>query len=253
VFSISTAIPVRAAVSARIVEVFPSAPAMLLPRHSLYVHVEYDSDQPVRLQAKAWRNGQQVPGMNNPSPAYPAGRHEAIAWVALADGESLDELRVELSDARWHPLTHVTETMRAEWSAGAAAAVAPAWVKELNDAQQGDVAAAMSQTSSGPVGSMMSAALLSGMFMLVLAYPVVQIAALAIARGTWRLIAALPLVVMVPTYAFCLYALSRGSNLWPLTAIFLSPPAAIVAGLSLFMGVKVNAKRDVRPPRSQDV
>lgn len=60
--------------------------------------------------------------------------------------------------------------------------------------------------------------------------------ALVAGRGTWRLIAALPLLVMIPTYAFCLFALWRGSNLWPISAIFLSPPAAIVVGIALFAG-----------------
>jgi len=40
---------------------------------------------------------------------------------------------------------------------------------------------------------------------------------------------------MLPTYAFCVYALGQDSNLWPLPAIFLSPGAALlVVGMLIY-------------------
>jgi hypothetical protein len=52
------------------------------------------------------------------------------------------------------------------------------------------------------------------------AYFVAQPAALLRWRGGWRKAALAPLVLTVPALAFSLYALSRDSNLWPLTLIF---------------------------------
>jgi membrane-associated PAP2 superfamily phosphatase len=41
--------------------------------------------------------------------------------------------------------------------------------------------------------------------------------------GRWRLAALAPLIFIGPAILFSLYALSRGSNLWPLTIVFLAP------------------------------
>lgn len=62
-------------------------------------------------------------------------------------------------------------------------------------------------------------------FLAVPVYPIMQVVALVKLRGPARLLSALPLAFMLPVYAFCLYALSRDSNLWPLYAIFGSPLA----------------------------
>jgi hypothetical protein len=41
--------------------------------------------------------------------------------------------------------------------------------------------------------------------------------------GRWRIASLVPLLVIGPAVAFSLLALSHGSNLWPLTVIFLAP------------------------------
>jgi hypothetical protein len=55
-----------------------------------------------------------------------------------------------------------------------------------------------------------------------------QVYALWKLRGPARLLSALPLSFMLPIYGYCLYALTQGSNLWPLYAIFASPVALII-------------------------
>jgi hypothetical protein len=48
----------------------------------------------------------------------------------------------------------------------------------------------------------------------------------------WRKAALLPLLGAIPTIFWSLYALSQGSNLWPLTFIFFAPMGAFyLAGL----------------------
>jgi hypothetical protein len=61
------------------------------------------------------------------------------------------------------------------------------------------------------------------------AYFVVQPMSLAQWRGAWRKAALAPLVLTVPALLFSLYALSKGSNLWPITLIF----AAAIGSLYL--------------------
>jgi hypothetical protein len=41
--------------------------------------------------------------------------------------------------------------------------------------------------------------------------------------GGWQFAAFAPLLFMTPAVLFSLYSLSRGSNLWPLTVVFLAP------------------------------
>ena len=51
------------------------------------------------------------------------------------------------------------------------------------------------------------------------AYFVAQPVALLNWRGGWRKAAAAPLILSVPALLFSLFALTQGSNLWPLTLI----------------------------------
>jgi len=54
-------------------------------------------------------------------------------------------------------------------------------------------------------------------------YFVLQPWALIRFRGGWRIAALVPLIGAVPTIVWSLYALSKDSNLWPLTFIFFAP------------------------------
>ena len=176
--------------SATITAVSPE-PSRLAPRQALYARVEYDSPVPFRLQAEGWLNGRAVQAaMMNPSPVYPAGQGEAIAWMALEAGGSLDEIHVTISDARWEAIADVSRPV-----------------------------------SASPF-----------MFLLVPAYPILQIVALVRLKGMPRTVAIVPLFLMVPVYAFCVYALLQESNLWPLFAIFTSMPSAIVVMVALALG-----------------
>jgi hypothetical protein len=58
---------------------------------------------------------------------------------------------------------------------------------------------------------------------LIPAYFVLQPWTLARFTGGWRTAAMVPLIGAAPTIAWSLYALSQGSNLWPLTFIFFAP------------------------------
>ena len=71
------------------------------------------------------------------------------------------------------------------------------------------------------------------MWLSVPLYVVLQ--AVALARPESRTAAAVPLVVMVPLFAYTGVALARGSNLWPLPLLFASPPAALLLAAVLLL------------------
>jgi len=45
-------------------------------------------------------------------------------------------------------------------------------------------------------------------------------------EGRWRLAAAAPLIIALPLAGHAIFALSAGSNLWPLLLIFFAPAGA---------------------------
>ena len=65
------------------------------------------------------------------------------------------------------------------------------------------------------------------MWLSVLAYPILQILALAKSRGFYRLAGALPLCAMLPIFAVTIKAYCDHSNLWPLFLILASPAACV--------------------------
>ena len=70
------------------------------------------------------------------------------------------------------------------------------------------------------------------LWLTVPAYVIIQFLALAwSSRGT-RLAAGLPLVVMVPVFAFTIVGLVQESNLWPLLMLFASPVALVYVAVA---------------------
>lgn len=209
----------------------PASPATLAPQQPLYVRVEYQSGQPLRFQAAGYFHGEKRARFSvNPSPVYPAGAGEAVVWFAADAGALVDEIRVLAYDQNWKLLDTVAWPVTAAWHAGVAPAPPAAWAKELSDAQQRIVTQDMKRLAENPRGpwATLLGWLMPLVFLSVPGYPLLQAYAFYRLRGPRRLLSALPLSFMLPTYAYCLYALSRDSNLWPLFAIFLSPLALLV-------------------------
>jgi hypothetical protein len=59
--------------------------------------------------------------------------------------------------------------------------------------------------------------------MMLPGYIILQIVTAVWFRGRWLTASLLPLVVFVPLLVHALYALSAGSNLWPILLIFFAP------------------------------
>jgi hypothetical protein len=205
----------------------PAPPVMLQPREGLYVRVDYESAQPLLINARGYLRGQEAQArMSNASQLHPAGRGEALAWVAYEDGGSIDEIRVNAYDERWRPLTHVSAPVNARWSAQAPArGERAAWVQELSAAQAAAISARARSAESAPGGFWSALVMFLGWS--VPGYIVLQIVAWRRLDGGWRKAAMLPLILMVPVFAYSLFALFAGSNLWPIFLLFACPPGLL--------------------------
>ena len=212
----------RALPEVRVVDTDPPRGQNLSRNWPLYVHLRYQSEAPLRVQVKGFFQGIEVKnGVSwNPSPAYPAGTGEAIAWIAFAKPTHLDELRVEVSDAGWNDLLEVKMPMNVAWTALASQRPDRAeWVPRLSDAQQKVTQGDMAKIGNNPLGY-----LLGTLTMLsVPGYFVLQIVFGLAWSGRWRIVALVPLVVMLPAMGHAAFALSAGSNIWPIVVILVAP------------------------------
>jgi len=228
----------------RVTGVTPDPGSVLGGGQNFYARFVYESDQPLRFQAAGYIDGKLSDGLAmNPSPVYPAGKGEAVVWVFGLKDTRIDELHVRVCDAGWNDLIAVPVSAQVEWRTGAPEAPTAAWAAELSAAQQRAVSESMKQTPepSGPLGKLWSVVvglLVPLAFLSLPAYPIFQIYALVKLRGRPRLVSALPLVFMVPIYGYTALALSKGSNLWPLFAIFASPVALIIVIVVMFVARK---------------
>lgn len=138
----------------------------------------------------------------NPSPAYPAGNGEAMAWIAYDAPTRLDELRIEVSDARWQPLLVARLPVDLAWSSARGAATpAPEWVTRLNAAQQDWQGGSDSGFDILDLlfGSLLPVALAG--------YFVLQVLLALRYSGRWRIAAFAPLLVMIPAVVHVAFAL----------------------------------------------
>jgi hypothetical protein len=67
------------------------------------------------------------------------------------------------------------------------------------------------------------------------AYIILQIVAILRSSGSFRWVAALPLVIMIPVFVFTGIAFAQNSNLWPLWLLFTSPLALLYVVVVLFV------------------
>src|SRR5262245_10067295 len=214
---------VSAAPRVTITAIDPAQGATLPPREALNVRVQYESDQPLRIQAEGLLGGtERTAAMSNASPAYPAGAGEAIAWIAYDSG-GIEEVRVVAHDAQWHPLASTTAPADIEWTSAATRPVARAeWVARLNAEQQAAIQRGVREAAAQPTSPAASLTV-SAMFLSVPAYFLLQFMALYGSRGRNRTAALAPLFLVGPVLAFSLFALARGSNLWPIWLLFACP------------------------------
>jgi hypothetical protein len=85
------------------------------------------------------------------------------------------------------------------------------------------------------LGEFASGIIGSAVMLTVPAYLVLQPLAAIRLRAGWRVAALAPLLLAIPAVLWSLYALSRQSNLWPLTFILFAPFGTIYLLILLFL------------------
>ncbi|HET9820179.1 MAG TPA: hypothetical protein VFP92_13545 [Rhodanobacteraceae bacterium] len=215
----------------------------LADNQTFYVHMAYTSDRPVRIWARPYFNGKQANAGSNPSRVYPAGSGEALGWFFLSDpGTAVDEIRIRAGDGSPRNTSVVlTYPVWVEMGGGSAAAgPKPAWVDRLRAADKAAQDADYQKTVNTPpsVGEeLFFGGFMSTMFALGLIGLFGPAWGLWRWRGGWRLVAAVPAVVM----GFVVLRILVGAaidptshNLWPFEIVMwggLSCLWMLVAGL----------------------
>lgn len=218
-------------VDVELVETSPKSAEQLNQGESLYVLIRYKSDQPLCFQAIGQYQNQQIKQnvKMNASLAYPAGEGNAIAWVAYYKSTKIDQLVVTVYNDNWQPIKNITLSRNVSWEKGSS--IAPhqeaSWVTKLNQYQQ-------SYGRDEPATSFSWNIFLKLLFLMVPGYWVLQIQLLRTWKDQWRKRAAFPLIISVPLLLYTLFALFKGSNLWPLMMIFISPILFIVLLIIMF-------------------
>src|SRR5262245_45213960 len=197
----------------------PGLSGRLGSQEPLYLRIAYRSDRPVRVRAEGLAGARKIGAMNNGMPLHPAGQGEALVWIAYNQGTSLDRLRISLHDDKWREVHAVSVPVQLQWDAGARRDTRQraAWVARMSETQQRMISQQMNDAT--PAGGMW----LGAAFMLAVpGYFVLQILFAWGWNGGWRTAALVPLIVIAPAVIYSLFALTQGSNLWPLAVIFLA-------------------------------
>jgi hypothetical protein len=215
----------RADTTVEVVETDPPGDVVWLNRNqSFYLRLSYQSDEPVKIWARPYYRGKVVQAGSNPSRTYPAGSGEALGWFFLFEpGTRVDEVRISAGDGSVDGTRVVAVYPVQVIGTGDAAATGetPEWVTTQRALDKAAQDAYDEQLRNTPVsrGDQLFAA---GFMLATLAVFVLGFVAPAWGlwrwRGGWRIVAAIPAVMM----AFVVLRIIVGvaidptsHNLWP--------------------------------------
>ncbi len=224
-FVCAAAAGAASSVSMEVTRTSPSS-GFVLPRDgTIYMEVAYRADQPLRLQARAFKGGKSLDAGQrmNASALHPAGAGKALVWVSYGEAAVIDEVRVTAYDENWQPLLILVVARPAQWLTKSAQKRSdpPEWVRGLIAAEQR--IAEQYRKDHPPQSHPWGDAMVAFIFLAVPGYFVLQVAALVTQRGRWWWAALAPLLIMAPAALHAMLALSAGSNLWPIVFIFAAP------------------------------
>jgi hypothetical protein len=230
--------PAHAESTARIVDTYPAADALLGHNESFYVRIGYATDEPISLWARPYRNGQPVEkAMSNASAKY-TGEGEALGWFALIGPGEVDEIRILAGGGKPYREWELTrQGVQLTWStANPTRSAATAWVEELKAAADAHMREDAERRANEPV-SLGATAFFSGFMLLMFA---IGIAGVAVPlwcvwkwRGGWRLAAAIPAAVVVFVVLRIVIDTARdptSHNLWPFELLMVGTGALVAIG-----------------------
>jgi hypothetical protein len=209
--------------TARIIETHPSNDTVLGRNESLYVRIEYESDEPITLWARPYRDGERVEqAMSNASSKY-SGTGETLGWFALIEPGVVDEVRVIGGGGEpYREWELARQSVDLRWtSASPSAQSAPVWVDELQAAETARRREEAKRRASEPVAAGDKALFFGFMFgvlALGLGGLIVPIYCVWKWRGSWKIAAAVPLAIVAFVVGRILIDTARdptSHNLWP--------------------------------------
>lgn len=234
------AAPACADVRARVVATDPPSGAMLARDEAFFVRIQFESDEPVNLWARPYRDGKPVDrGVRFNASAKYQGAGYALGWFSFTGPAEVDEVRIRAGGGKpWREWEVASQPVALRWTgqpASAARATEP-WVSELQ--RQADAAfrqAAREQAARPPGAG--DTALFAGFMLAALGLLVGGVAAPAWAvwkwRGGWRTAAAVPALVMAFVVLRIVFDVARdptSHNLWPFELLMWGAGSVAIVG-----------------------
>ena len=213
-----------AEVRVRVVATDPPAEATLGRFEPFYVRIQFDTDEPVSLWARPYRNGRPVDrgARTNPSAKH-TGSGYALGWVEFTEATEVDEIRIRAGGGNPHREREVASyPVKLAWTGQAPATrTLEPWVGELKRQADDAFRQAQREQASRPA-SAGDAALASAFMLVMLGLVLGGLGAPAWAlwkwRGGWRVAAAVPALIVAFVVLRIVVDTARdptSHNLWP--------------------------------------
>jgi hypothetical protein len=226
---------------------------------SLYVRIDYDSDEVVRLWARPFLEGREVSQAMSHGSGLLSGTGHALGWFALTEPGAIDEIRIRAGGGSPYREWIVADLpVSYAWSAESTAQSAkPAWVEDLlREASEHSRQRARQEERESVDTS--DVAWINGFALVIVALALGSIAlpvrSMIRWHGGWRLAAAVPLGLMIFVILRIIIDTTRdpsSHNLWPFEILMFGACAvAIIGALSLARKILGVTRRDAIDARS---
>jgi hypothetical protein len=234
-FSVAVA---QADPSARVIETYPSAGSALGRNESLWVHIEYATDEPISLWARPFRNGEQVTNaMSNASLTY-SGSGRALGWFSLVEPDQIDEIRIIAAGGKPYREWQLGRyPLDVRWTdAPSSGQSRPQWVDDLLAVEKSRREEEAKRRAAEPV-SAAEVSLFNGFMLIILALAVAGIGVPLWSvwkwHGGWRVAAALPAAAVGFVVLRIVFDTARdptSHNLWPFEIVMAGGGALLCIG-----------------------
>jgi hypothetical protein len=214
---------------------------MLGKNQTFYVHIGYTTDEPVKIWARPFFQGQEVAAGSNPSRSH-TGSGETLGWFFLMEpGEQVDEIRIRAGDGTESGTRLIaTHPVRISGSDRPAASTSePDWLASLSEREERLQREDFEKRASTPLTA--GETVFFGGFMLAVAAlgiggVAAPIWAMRRWRGGWRVAAAVP-VVMTGFVVLRIIVDTAGDptshNLWPFEILQIGVLSLVVIAVLL--------------------
>jgi hypothetical protein len=233
----------HADVRVRVAATDPPSGATLGRDEPVYVRIQFESDEPVNLWARPYRDGKPVErGARFNASAKHVGSGYALGWFSFTGNAEVDEVRIRAGGGEpWREWEVASHPIRLSWTGQPTTPrTAEPWVEELKSQTEAAFRQAAREQSGRPP-SAGDTALFVGFMLVALALLVAGLAGPAWAlwkwHGAWRIAAAVPVAMMAFVVLRIVVDVARdptSHNLWPFELlIWGAASVGIVGALAL--------------------